>query len=371
MGRTFSKQSAGTTVLRACRNRLAVTRRRLYCESVWKLLAPARQSLLMSSVAMLVTELAVVRVVTAAPVAQAADASAFSLEIEREDTAVSCPDSDWFDTRIASHAGRAGHAGTFRLTLTRRGEVWHARIQRWERNKSSIATERNLQDRSSACAPLAEAAALTIAILADDVAQHAEPTPAEPSAEPASVAAPMITPKGEGYSEPERSSRVWVGAGGGLTAAWISPLAPALGFSGAVDSGSLRFGLRLMMTTEQKFELSPGSVFVQAWLGTAFSCLRLTQGRFGSGLCAAVDLGMLRASAEGFAQGEPSSRSYQAVGLEAQPSWNVSDGYRISMALGALLPFTRESFSVIGRGVAYVPPQLNWRILVFSEIGAF
>ena len=57
--------------------------------------------------------------------------------------------------------------------------------------------------------------------------------------------------------------------------------------------------------------------------------------------------------------------------MEAQPTWNVSDGYRISVVLGALLPFTRESFSVVGRGVAYVPPQLNWRILVFSEIGAF
>jgi hypothetical protein len=322
-------------------------------------------------VATLVTTLAVVQVATAAPASGATEASSFSLEIEREDAAVSCPDSDWFDARIASHAGKAGHAGTFRLTLTRRGEVWYARIQRWERNKSAIASERNLQDRSSGCAPLAEAAALTIAILADDVAQHTDEAPAEPAVEAAPAPAPVITPKGGDSAEPSRSSRVWVGAGGGLTAAWISPLAPALGFSGAVDATNLRFGLRLMMTTEQKFALAPGSVFVQAWLGTVFSCLRLTQGRFGSGLCAAADGGMLRASAEGFGQGQPSSRSYQAVGLEAQPSWNVSDGYRISMALGALLPFTRESFSVIGRGVAYVPPQLNWRILVFSEIGAF
>ena len=325
----------------------------------------------MSSVAALATTFAFVQVATAEPASAAPEAPSFSLEIEREDTAVSCPDSDWFETRIASHAGRAGHAGTFRLTLTRRGEVWHARIQRWERNKSAIATERNLQDRSSGCAPLAEAAALTIAILADDVAQHTEPVPAEPPVQATPAAPPQITQKGEDSADAPSSSRVWVGAGGGLTAAWISPLAPALGFSGSVDSTNLRFGLRAMMTTEQKFDLSPGSVFVQAWLATAFSCLRLTQGRFGSGLCVAADGGMLRASAEGFSRGAPSSRSYQAVGLEAQPSWNVSDGYRISMALGALLPFTKESFSVVGRGVAYVPPQLNWRILVFSEIGAF
>ena len=139
----------------------------------------------------------------------------------------------------------------------------------------------------------------------------------------------------------------------------------------AFDTVGLRFGLRAMMTTEQKFELYPGSVVIQAWLASAFSCFVLTQGDFGTGLCATADGGMLRASAEGFQQGKPHSRSYEAVGLEAQPSWNVSDGYRISVVLGALLPFTRESFSVIGRGVAYAPPQLNWRILVFSEIGAF
>ncbi len=225
-----------------------------------------------------------------------------------------------------------------------------------------------LQDRSPACAPLAEAVALTIAILADDVARHAEPAPAAPPSVAALAPSHKVTPEGE---EAPAGLKLWVGAGGGATAAWISPLAPALGFSLAVDSVKLRYGVRLMMTTEQKFELYPGSVVVQAWLATAFSCLRLTKGDFGSGLCVTADGGLLRASAEGFEQGKPSSRAYGAGGLEAQPSWNVSEGYRISMALGAQLPLKRESFSVRGRGVAYIPPQLNWRILVFSEIGAF
>lgn len=321
----------------------------------------------MGGVALLVSRLASAQLSSAATLESEVP---FSVAVERDDEAVSCPDLAWFSARIASHAGKAGHAGLFKLTLTRRAEVWSARIQRWERNSSLPAAERVLQDRSPACAPLAEAAALTIAILADDFAQHAEPAlPATPPTPLAPI--PTVTPKGEFDDARDASSKVWVGAGGGATAAWISPLAPALGFSLVLDSVSFRHGLRAVMTTEQKFELAPGRVVVQAWLATAYSCLRLTQGNFGSGLCVTADGGMLRASAEGFERGKPSSRGYAAVGLEAQPSWNVSDGYRIAVALGALVPFSRESFSVVGRGVAYVPPHLNWRILVFSEIGAF
>ena len=321
----------------------------------------------MGGAALLVSKLAVAQV---APAPALQTETPFSVQVERDEEAVSCPDLPWFSARIASHAGRASHAGVFKLTLSRRAEVWSARIQRWEQNSASPAAERVLQDRSAACAPLAEAAALTIAILADDFAQHAEPTP--PAAPPPSPApAPRVNLRGDSAGAREAASKVWVGAGGGATASWISPLAPALGFSLVLDRVSFRYGLRAVMTTEQKFELVPGRVVIQAWLATAYSCLRLTQGSFGSGLCATVDGGMLRASAEGFEQGRPSSRGYAAAGLEAQPSWNVSDGYRISVALGALVPFSRESFSVIGRGVAYVPPQLNWRILVFSEIGAF
>jgi hypothetical protein len=99
--------------------------------------------------------------------------------------------------------------------------------------------------------------------------------------------------------------------------------------------------------------------------------LRLPQGRLGAALCVTADASQLRASAEGFDQGKPSTRTYGAVGLEAQPTWQISDGYRLSAAVSALLPFVRESFSVTGRGVAYEPPSINWRLLVLSEIGAF
>jgi hypothetical protein len=296
----------------------------------------------------------------------------FSVAIERDEQAVSCPDLAWFSAHIASHAGKVGHAGSFKLALSRRGEAWQAKIQRAEPSNDASVAERNLEDRSSSCEPLAEAAALTIAILADDLAQRAAP----------GAAAKLPAPQGASQPPPDaseipksprkkRGSKVWVGAGGGAAMSFISPMAPLLGFGLALDSLYLSSGLRVMVTTEQSFELPPGHVVVQAWLATAFSCLRAAGGAFGAALCGTLDASMLRASAEGFDQGTPSRRTYGAVGLEAHPSWYLSDSYRISAALGLLLPFTRESFSVNGRGVAYIPPQLNWRVLVFSEIGAF
>lgn len=293
-------------------------------------------------------------------------AASFSLELARDEQASVCPDADWFRARVASHAGPAGQAGTFKITLRRRGEVWQGKIQRWGSSSDEPAAERVLSDRSTACAPIAEAVAVTVAILADDFAQHPEP----PAPLPSEAEVVELAPSAPRSSEPS-DTKVWVGAGGGATLSFIAPLAPLLGFGLGLDTTHLRQGLRLMLTTEQKFELSPGSVVVQAWLLTVLSCWRFQEGPFGAAVCGNLDGSMLRASAEGFAGGKSTTRPYGAAGLELQPSWFIGGRYRISAAAGALVPFTRESFSVTGKGVAYVPPAVSWRVLLLSEIGAF
>ncbi|HKY40297.1 MAG TPA: hypothetical protein VJN18_30390 [Polyangiaceae bacterium] len=326
-----------------------------------------RKSLGFGGAALLISKLTAAQ---PAATAEAASEQRFSVALETDERAASCPDQAWFEGRIASYSGQAGHAGRYRIVLSRRGEAWHARIQRLEGDRETPASERVLQDRSTACEPLAEAAALTVALLAEDFAQKEEEVAAPEPAAPPSTRAPDPV---EVPADPnERSSySVWVGAGGGAALSWISPAAPVLGFGLALDSLHLRQGVRLMLTTEQQFELAPGRVFVQAWLASAFSCLQVEPGRFGAALCATLDGSMLRASAEGFDEGRPSTRFYGGAGIEVQPSWFISDSYRLSAAFSALLPFKRESFSVSGRGVAYVPPSVNWRVLLISELGAF
>jgi hypothetical protein len=325
-----------------------------------------RKSLRWGGAALLISKL------TAAQSLSPAEASGeprFSVALETDERAASCPDQVWFERRVASHAGQAGHAGRYRIVLSRRADVWHARIQRLESGRDTPASERVLQDRSTACEPLAEAAALTVALLAEDFAQQAEVKEPEPAVTPPPAREPVAPPAAT--DDNDRGYKVWVGAGGGAALTWISPVAPVLGFGLALDSPHLRHGVRVMLTTEQQFELPPGRVFVQAWLASAFTCLQVEPGRFGAALCAAFDGSMLRASAEGFDEGRPSTRFYGAAGIEAQPSWYISDSYRLSAALSAMLPLSRESFSVSGRGIAYVPPSVNWRVLLISELGAF
>jgi hypothetical protein len=293
----------------------------------------------------------------------------FTVEVERDELAIGCPDLSWFQARIASHIGKAGHSGTFKITLGKQTEVWQAKIERRESSSSPSVQERVLQDRSPTCEPLAEAVTVTVAILADDAAEKAQPPPARPSDTPPIPTVPD-TQKVES-SGGKTFSKVWVGASGGTAVSFISPIAPIFGLGGALDYANLRAGVRLMMTPEQKFALDPGRVFVQAWLTTLYGCLQGTQGQFGAAVCVAADASLLRARAEGFDQGKPGTRGYEAAGLEVHPSWYASEGFRISAVLGALLPFSRESFSVTGRGVAYVPPRANLRVLLLSEVGVF
>lgn len=342
---------------------LALSRRRLYGRRVRRR-GSARRQLPLGLLGLLVSRLALAQgsEVTEPEVAK----TSVQLTVEAEESAAACPDVAWFRERVRAHAGERGQAGDFAVALGRRGELWQAKISRLAQG-GDARLERTLQDRSPSCGPLADAVAITLAILADDVAERASPEAPAPAPPPPRLAPSAPPPLPTRDPRP----RVWVGAGGGAAFSWISPVAPVLGFGLAVETTHTRHGVRLMLTTEQKFELVPGRVVVQAWLGTAFSCAQLSGKRFGAALCATFDASMLRASAEGFDDGKPSSRAYEALGLEAQPSWYITDWYRLSAVLGGLAPFTRESFSVTGRGVAYVPPSLNWRVLLISEIGTF
>jgi hypothetical protein len=292
------------------------------------------------------------------------------VEVERDPSAASCPDLPWFQAEITRHLHGAGASGDFAIELSRPAGYWQAVIHIQPHAEGAATTTRALNDRSASCGPLSQAAAITIAILAEDHAQ--EPRAQPPSPVPAAPPAPEQATRAP--ASPRRADRalsLWIGGGGGLTIGWIAPTAPALGFSAALESPHWRSALRLMLTTEQTFDIDPGRVIVQGWLMTLLTCARAARGQVSGALCAALDAAVLRAGGQGYAEATPATRGYGAVGLELQPSWTIASRYRISAALGGLLPFTQESFSVSGVGVAYIPPPLNWRALLLVELGAF
>jgi hypothetical protein len=342
---------------------LAITLCRTYCRAVWFRHTAARKFLSGGILCWLWSSNAW---------AQETGAQAIAIDVRRDESAAECPDSSWFQARLQEQRGEAQQSGDFTVSLSRKGDTFRATIQRWQEGER-VAAERVLADRSATCAPLAEAVAVTLAILAEDFAREQarapEPPPPPPpeivTAEAAPAPAPAPAPP------PPPAIRLWGGVGAGGFGAFISPLAPAFALGATLDSRSLRQGLRGSFTLPQRFELGPGRVVVQAWLITMLSCVRLARGTAGLALCAAFDAGQLSGTSEGFADTSPGMRSYEALGLELQPSWNFAERGRISAVLGGLLPFTRESFSVTGLGAAYVPPAVGWRALVLSELAVF
>lgn len=297
----------------------------------------------------------------------------FELHVQKDELAARCPDEAWFAERVAAHTGGAATAGRFEIVLTKQDAAWHARIVRWEAPDAAPA-ERTLHDASAACEPLAEAVALTVALLADDAVARVEPPP--PPIEPIEpivvVEPPPVSTAAPQRDAPEaRGVELWLGAGAGGAVAFIAPVAPLLGAGLALDAGHFRAGMRVMLATEQAFELEPGRVMVHGWLGTLLGCFASTPRTAGIALCAALDGGLLHGSATGFEREDPSTRLYAAAGVEAQPSLYLGRGLRLTAVLGAGLPLYRESFSVTGRGVAYRPPVVNLRALIAIEVALF
>lgn len=356
--------------------RLALASGGTYCRCVWSPLTAARRFLPGGILTLSLQTLAAAQPSDAAPSAAesttlpASIEANLQVELERDPSATSCPDLPWFQAEIASHLHGAKASGDFAIELSKPAGYWQAIIQIRAHADGAAPTTRALNDRSASCEPLSQAAAITIAILAEDHAQ--QPQAQAPSAALAEAPAPKqpaLAPASPRSGE--RALSLWVGGGGGLTIGWIAPTAPALGFNAALESPHWRSALRLMLTTEQTFDVDPGRVIVQGWLVTLLTCARATSGQLGGALCAALDAAMLRASGQGYAEATPATRGYGAVGLELQPSWTLAGRYRISAAFGGMLPFTQQSFSVSGVGVAYIPPPLNWRTLLLLELGAF
>lgn len=289
---------------------------------------------------------------------------ALRVQVEKSEAARACPSESWFMARVLSHSPATGIAGNYRIELSRTEQRWRAKITRLGADGSVLA-ERVLEDSGASCAPLAEASALTVAILADSTASSVQLAPQpEPQPEPRRPPAPPAPP------EP-RALRGFAGVGAGLSSGMIAPLAPLFGVGLGLDTRYFSPGFRLMMTTKQRFDLGPGSTTVQAWMASAAVCVHPAPSRLQPALCATADAGVLHGSAEGFDEVRPSSRPHEAFGVEARATFYASDGYRLSASLGGALPVSRESFSVAGLPAAYVPPPISVQAQLFCEIGIF
>lgn len=285
----------------------------------------------------------------------------FSLQVERQQGAETCPALAWFSEQVALHTPSGQLMGSFLVRLSRSDRDYRAEIQL---AGSARTVRRVIEDSGPSCEPLARAVALTLAMLAESTAREVAASQSSAGTE----RSPGSTTATGRATQP---MRMWVAAGAGATGGWISPAAAAFGAGFALETERLRLSLRALLTSEQHFALPPGEIAVQGWLISLQACPRIARGRLEFALCGVFDAGLLRASAQGFEAAAPNRRAYAALGIEAMPGLLVLEGVRAAMHAGLLLPVQRESFSVTGRGRAYLPPAVNWRIMLLTELRVF
>ncbi len=218
---------------------------------------------------------------------------------------------------------------------------------------------RTLEHRSATCAPLAEATALTIAVLVDpDFVPPAEPPPREVTVptEPAERAArpPPAKPT------EQAPLRLSLDAGAGIALALVRPVSPVFVLDGSVGIGRFAVGLGGFLIPPQSLPLSGGSIDVWLLAGTGRACgWPVVARQWRAGACVAAHVGLLRAEGRGYSTDGNATRPWVAGGAYLTADGRLFGAIGWFARGGALIPVHRESFRIDGAGVAYEEPPVG------------
>jgi hypothetical protein len=283
------------------------------------------------------------------------------LSVERGPGAEDCPDAATLAARIASIRGRAAaesHA-TYEVGFSHTADTFTSVIHGGANGES----QRVLEGRGASCVALAQATAVTLALLFDsevdttpsEPPKPEKPAPAPPAKEELPLADPILIDVRE--HGPRIDSTLSLGIAGLVGV--LRPLSPALTGELGLQVGSWRMGLGVIWNPPQSVTLDPGLVRESLLGGTARTCLALARAsgwRFDA--CTGLLAGAATAEAQGFTRNERRVRTWLAVPFElslAQLSGPV--GWEVSAAaLGSLV---HEDFSIDGLGPAYESPRVG------------
>ena len=284
------------------------------------------------------------------------------IRVELGSGAEDCPDASSLVERVGHIRGRAvtlrpSDPG-YDVSFPRTDDAYRATI----RSGSDGQSQRVLEGRGPTCAALAQATAVTLALLFDSQADAPAPEP-EPKPEPKPPPKPEPTPLDEPVPDeaPHQAPRVAATASLGASGMFgvLRPVAPAFGAELGLHLEGFRAALGVLWVPTQTLDLDPGHVSEQLLAGTARTCLSLTRARgLSLDVCSGLIAGVVEARADGFTRNAQRVRSWLAVPLElslAELSGSV--GWEISAAaLGSLV---HHDFEVDGLGTPYHAPRIG------------
>jgi len=266
---------------------------------------------------------------------------------------VAAPGSERFDVEFSRSAGR------YRVVL---------------RTSGARAGVRTLTDAGATCASLADATALTIAVIVDPEGVKLD-EPAAASDPPPQVALPAAVAPSTDAQPPDVGAAprgpAWalaVDARGGVAVGILRALAP-VGVL-AIELRPLRLvsvELGALFGPTQSLALERGTVDVSLLAGMASACLWPYEGAVRIGGCLGLAAGAIRAEGRGYPVASEASRPWlaavAAVGAGGAIAWRLWWTGRV----GAVVPTRRESFGIEGAGVAYEAPTVG--ALVTAGVG--
>ncbi len=286
-----------------------------------------------------------------------------SLNVDREPGAEDCPDAATLSARITQIRGRAdtpSHTG-YDVSFSHTADTFTAVIHGGANGES----QRVLEGRGVSCSALAQATAVTLALLFDS---EVDSTPSEaPKPEP-TLAPPAPAKVDHLLTEPiliavrNRGPRVdgTLSLGVSGLVGVLRPLSPALTGELGLQVARWRMGIGVLWNPPQSLSLEPGTIHESLLAGTARSCLALTRANsFRFDVCTGLFAGVATADANGFTSNEHHVvRTWLAIPVElslAQLSGPV--GWEVSAsALGSLV---HEDFSIDHLGPAYQSPRVG------------
>jgi hypothetical protein len=193
--------------------------------------------------------------------------------------------------------------------------------------------ERRLTDTGGSCAPLAQAVAVTLALLVD---LGPEPRPM-----------PSVSPL-----DPRSRGEIWLFGGGGLG---LTAGPTAAGGGGAAVAWA-RWSLRASggAVLPREAELSPGSVRVGLARGELLLCRALASGlRARLDACAGGTIGWLSGRGQGYPVSMNAGFWWVAAEAAIRLGGVVGGRFLWGLQAGLAVPSARHTFSVENAGVAY------------------
>jgi hypothetical protein len=330
------------------------------------------------SAAAVLIALTIVSLARAAPVAA-------TLSVRR-DGAENCPDGATVQASVERILGRSFRSRddsprqiTAEITFRHSPRGLDAVV----RARGARQGERTLTDPGPTCAALAQAVAVTVALLLDERPLQTEASPATsapatpatsaPSA-PATSARPAVqtsapsappTPPPNPNPAPGATSRsarasplfpIWAGFLTGVSLGQVGApsFAPGLELGGDfLPSWSARVGAEFVLPRDRP--LAPGVVAVSLLGGDVALCRALWQRElvFRTALCAEGSVAALHGTATGYPSTTSSTFLWVALGGRAELEGTIAQWFVWGLEASLLAPVRRQTFSIEPLGIAY------------------